>query len=173
MIKIKVLYTIVFISLIFSCKSGKIESENTYEIINSITKSEGNKKTKIYYKTTSSKYDGVQIANFLNKNTVQFNLCAPSFDRNIAELTQKEINLLKEKFKDVNSKKFDFSKIKNREEFTKRKTNSTVHISEPIKFRNGEFAIYYSEGRYGGEFTLLKIEKSNWKKVCSSMVWIE
>ena len=173
MLTIKILFTVIFTSLLFSCSSGKIANDNSYEIINSLTKSVGNKKTKIYYKTTSSRYDGVPIANFLNRSTTQFDLCAPSFDRNDAKLTENEINILKEKFKGVYSKKFDFSKIKNRSAFTNNKNDRTARISEPVKFRNDQFAIYYTEGRYGGEFTLLRKEKTEWEKVCSSMVWIE
>jgi hypothetical protein len=171
--KINIPFIFLILCLLYGCKTQQLGNEDSYEIINSLTKSNIDRKTKIYYKTTSSKYDGTQISQLINENNLQFTLCSESFDRNQANLTNEDVILLKEKFKNLTPRILDNSKIQNFSAFTKNKKNNTVHISEPVKFRNEKFAIYYAEGRYGGEFTLLVKENSEWKKVCSSMVWVE
>jgi hypothetical protein len=173
MLKAKILLTVIMACLLLSCKSVKVDSADSYEIINSLTESDSNRKTKIYYKTIFAKYDGTQIKELLKNYNLKFNLCSKSVYREKAKITENEINHLKEKFQYNTSKNLVFSKLENQSRFTKRKSESTVYISEPKKFRNGEYAIYYSEGRYGGQFNLLHKDKSEWQIVCSSTVWIE
>ena len=46
-------------------------------------------------------------------------------------------------------------------------------ISLPVVFRDGEYAIYYSKGEYGGQFILMQKIVGSWRDVCYSSVWNE
>lgn len=46
-------------------------------------------------------------------------------------------------------------------------------ISLPVVFRDGKYAIYYSNSRYNGRFVLMKNVEGNWTDVCYSPIWSE
>ena len=46
-------------------------------------------------------------------------------------------------------------------------------ISLPVVFRDGKYAIYYSQQAYGGKFNLMKKIDGHWKTICYSYVWTE
>ncbi|WP_440120737.1 hypothetical protein [Tenacibaculum sp. Ill] len=152
-----------FIYLItISCSSKKLLiSENQINVLNEILHSSNNN---IYYKT---------IVNDLEKpieayisNEMEFQFCENEV------ITPDEISFLKkQQLEVVNLYKLPLD-IK--EKVTRKKKDiETSHISVPILFRNNTMALYYNTQRYGGNFMLLKKEKSKWKVICSSLVWIE
>jgi hypothetical protein len=100
------------------------------------------------------------------------NPCKYELEKNTELLTREEIIKLNAAFKELESFVFDFDSP-NLIEDKNESTPLTTSITIPVFFRNGKFAAYYSEQRYGGQMNLLKKENNKWVRYCSYSVWIE
>ncbi len=101
-----------------------------------------------------------------------WNPCKYKFEKDQALLTEKEYKFLNDQFQNLNKVKLDIesSKLTDKVDLNNSRQSS---ITYPILFRNNEYAVYYSEQRYGGQITLMKKENDKWILYCSYIIWIE
>lgn len=128
---------------------------------------------KIYFKTITSEFDE-PISDYIDTNSLTFDLCSEEFRTGKIQFSEEEIKFLKSQFDlqvQINlnriSPKLNKKTSRKREEFI------TRNISLPVVFRGDTLALYYSSGRYGGQFNLLQKKSDTWQMACSSLVWIE
>jgi hypothetical protein len=118
---------------------------------------------------------GQEYIDRLNLDLSYFNIwmpCKNELAKNSELLTEEEIKKLNGLIKKIKTHVLDFDSpmISADEE---ERTDLLTSITTPIFFRNENFAVYYSEQRYGGQMNLLKKENNTWVKHCSYSVWIE
>jgi hypothetical protein len=158
-----------------SCSTTTNISKNElekYDILNSII--ENQKNPNIYYRTINTKYDKSNLSKYINQQFLDFPLCVNKSIESSKIFDKADFDYLKNKFKELKIIKIKKSLIKDKLAVTKIKgENERTFITFPIIFKNGNYAIYYSETKYGGEFSLLKKENEKWEKICSNLLWIE
>lgn len=154
----------IFLCILFiSCSTQKkIINESQIAVLNEVLHTSNNT---IFYKTINK--DLNKLVNDFITNDMEFKFC----EKEIV-FQPNEISFLRNKKLDiVNLRKLP---LKFKEKITiKRKNIEASYISMPLIFRNNTRALYYTTEKYGGSFMLLNKEKSKWKILCSSQVWIE
>lgn len=161
------LFFIWFCLLTLSCSpTKKLINQNEIDVLNAIIKSS---KFSVYYKTIDNNGTSLKkpIGDYIN-NDLEFQFC----ETNI--INYNEVGFLKKEFN--NQEIIKLSKLPSiyKKNLTKEKKQfETTYISLPILFRNNKMAIYFNSQTYGAEFILLQKNKTEWKIICSSMVWIE
>ena len=167
-IKVLICFQLTILSLsLNSCSAQNKLGESRNDIVEDIIaeSSEG-----VYYKTFSS--EDIHNLNIDLQDLNFWNPCKYKLEEKDSRLKQEEVDYLNKQWKGLKSVKLksDLPKLKR-----KRKPDDTrlTTITLPITFRNGNYAVYYSEQRYGGQINLLKKEDEKWIIYCSYMVWIE
>jgi len=160
---------LILISTFSSCSSigGLTQNKDQLEILKSIA---DDAKYGINKKTISQNY--IDKLNLDLKDLNFWNPCKYQLDESNALLTEKEIKYLNEQFKNLKTKSLKLNSPNIKSDINTEDSRITS-VTTPILFRNKNFAIYYSEQRYGGQMNLLKKENSKWIKYCSYLVWIE
>ena len=158
----------VFLCMVnLSCSSSKKTiSKNQVNVLNTILHSS---EYSIYYKTIINNGTSFKkpIEEYITDN-LEFQFCESDI------INKSEIVFLRKEFKNQKVKNLNKLQLNYSENLTKnKKIFETSFISIPILFRNNTMAIYYNTQTYGGNFTLLEKRDSEWKIICSSLVWIE
>ena len=126
----------------------------------------------VYYKTAVIDIE-TPIEDYIQNSYLEFLLCTEDQYRNF-KISESELRLVKEKFSKQSITRIDRLipglKTKTAKKHKRFKTNT---VSLPATFRNGTFAIIYSNRTYGSEFKLLKKEGDTWQVICSNLIWIE
>lgn len=150
-----------------SCSSISRLTDSKDNVIESIIVDSNNGQ---YNKTLSSTY----ISRF-NINLRDLNIwqpCKHELEKENIVFTEKEINYLNKQFK--NLKSVNLKSNSPNLKFIKDPKNSLLtFITLPIILQHDNYAVYYSEQRYGGQINLLKKENNEWILYCSYLVWIE
>jgi len=170
---LSILITTVILSISCSTTSNLSKNElESYGVLNSITQKQ--KSGKIYYLTINSKYDKTDLSKYINQNFLDFPLCINNSIKPSNIFEKSDFEYIKNQFNELKIIEIRKSLLKNKSAITKIKgKEETSFMTFPIIFKNGNYAIYYSESRYGGEFNLLKKEDEKWEKICSNLLWIE
>jgi len=102
----------------------------------------------------------------------EFDICNSLVNLDSMTLTNKERNYIAERFTTMNTVNIN-KLIREPKNHTLKelKGHNWFVISLPVVFRDGQFAIYYSKGAYGGQFILMENIEGAWKDVCYSSVW--
>ncbi|WP_111710228.1 hypothetical protein [Lutibacter citreus] len=165
----------ILLLLCISCSTTKNISKNeleSYDVLNSITQKQ--KSGKIYYLTINNMYDKTDLSKYINPKFLDFPLCINNSINPANIFEESDFEYIKKQFNELQIIKIRKPLIKHKSAITKIKgKNETSFMTFPIVFKNGNYAIYYSESRYGGEFSLLKKEGEKWEKICSTLLWIE
>ena len=168
-----ILLTTILLSI--SCSTTNNLSKNeleSYEVLNSITKKQ--KSGKIYYLTINSKYDKTDLSKYITPKFLDFPLCINNSINPASIFEESDFEYIKNQFNELKIIEIRKSLIKNKSTITRIKGKKEISfMTFPIVFKNGNYAIYYSELRYGGEFSLLNKEDDKWDKICSNLLWIE
>jgi len=160
---------VILIPTLLSCYSINNSSQNNdqLEVLKSIV---DDSKYGINKKTISQEYIDKLDLDLEDLNF--WNPCKYQLEENNALLTEKEIKYLNAKFSKLETKNLEFNSSNIKSKINTENSRITS-ITTPILFRNKNFAVYYSEQRYGGQINLLKKEKNKWIKYCSYLVWVE
>lgn len=156
--------------LLCACSSQKYAIQLTSEqreILNSIVGK------KVHQKTIISEFDE-PISKYVEDNFLAFNLCSKEFGSQKVQITDEELEYLKNQFDRqtiINLNRLN-PKLRIRAS-RKRERFKSINISLPVVFRGDSLGLYYVSGTHAGEFSLLQKKNNNWEKACSSLVWIE